>query len=264
MGLEAILRGWVSRTLPQAESDNDPGAVRLGRYGDIYTVGAVRKQHALADEGSYFVANNAQTGIATGTTASFTTTAPFIIIANTDSPTNTNAKRIHLDYVNLITTVAGTAASTAARIAAALVIDTGNRYSSGGTELSNLIVNPNMDVGTRASIAKVYCGALTATAATASARTVVGQRTLRLTVSATVLDVIDDTKYLNFGAVESPASAILMQSAAGVQVNALSQQYAMPPVIVGPGQSILLYIFWPGTTTPAASSYLPELGWWER
>src|SRR5436190_1380803 len=83
-GVEAFLKGWVSRMLPQAETDNDPGIVRLGRFGDVWTIGAVRKQHGLADEGTYFVCNNAQTGLAATALAAPTATSPFIIIANVD------------------------------------------------------------------------------------------------------------------------------------------------------------------------------------
>src|SRR5690349_18981829 len=96
-GIEAFLKGWVSRTLPQAETDNDPGITRLGRYGDIYAIGAVRKQHALADEGSYFVTNTSGTGVATAAApTSFSDTAPMLTLYNSDSPSNPNNKRIHL------------------------------------------------------------------------------------------------------------------------------------------------------------------------
>src|SRR5881227_3639270 len=108
-GIEAFLKGWVSRMLPQSETDNDPGIVRLGRYGDVYTVGAVRKQHILADEGSYFVCNNSGTGAATSATpTSFSDTAPMLSLYNSDSPSNQNAKRIHIDFIKLTQTAAGT------------------------------------------------------------------------------------------------------------------------------------------------------------
>jgi hypothetical protein len=262
-GVEAFLKGWVSRMLPQAETDNDPGIVRLSRYGEILTSGVLRKQHALVDEGSYFVANNGQTGLATSTTAAFTATSPFVIVANTDSPGNPNAKRLALDYVTLITTAAGGAGSTGAQTCLAVVIDQGNRYSSAGTDLSSLIVSPNMDVGARASIAKVYAGALVATTATASARTLVGQRTARFWVSATVQGVVGDTLALNFGGVEAPSLGPIC-SATTLNTLGHTVSLALPAVVIGPGQSALIYVFWPAATTPTATSYAPELGWWER
>src|SRR5438132_1803253 len=109
-GIEAFLKGWVSRMLPQAEQDNDPGIVRLGRFGDVWTIGGVRKQHGLADEGSYFVANNGGTGAATSATpTSFVDTAPILAIYNQDSAGNQNSKRLHLDWIRLTQTAAGTA-----------------------------------------------------------------------------------------------------------------------------------------------------------
>src|ERR1041384_6542634 len=109
-GIEAFLKGWVSRMLPQAEQDNDPGIVRLGRFGDVWTIGAVRKQHALADEGSYFVANNSGTGVATAAApTAFSDTAPLLTINNSDTAGNQNSKRIHLDWIRLTQTAVGTA-----------------------------------------------------------------------------------------------------------------------------------------------------------
>jgi len=257
-GIEAFLKGWVSRMLPQAETDNDPGVVRLGRYGDVWTIGGVRKQHGLADEGSYFVTNNAQTGLAATALSAPTAASPFLLIANTDTAGNQNAKRIHLDYINLLATAAGGAASTLLYGGLAIVVDTGNRYSSGGTNLTANIVNPNADVSARASIASVYAGAIVAAAATGNARTLVGLRNIRQAVSATVLFVVGDVLHFNFGGVEPPANAALTVANA----HRLSEQ--LPPVIIGPGQCALIYIFGQGATTPSAPSLAPELGWWER
>src|SRR5438445_338064 len=65
MSIERIIKAVISRALPQAGLDTTEQPLRIGRYQDLYTVGAVRKQHVLADEGSYFVANNGGTGVAT-------------------------------------------------------------------------------------------------------------------------------------------------------------------------------------------------------
>src|SRR5262249_14376964 len=110
MSIETMLRGWVSRVLPQAESDNDPGQVRLGRYKDLMSIPIIRKHHGLADEGSYFVTNNSGTGVATAAApTSFSDTAPMITLYNGDSPSNQNNKRMHLDFIRLTQTAAGTA-----------------------------------------------------------------------------------------------------------------------------------------------------------
>lgn len=258
-GIEAFLKGWVSRALPQRESDNDPGIVRVTPYGDVSTVGAVRKQHVLVDEGSYFIASNgSQTGILSTPATGFVATTPAAIIFNTDSPSNSNSKRICLDYMNLVTTVVGSAASGLVNVQAALYLDTGNRYSSGGTEITSTIVNPNMDVAARASVAKAYFGALTAAAATGSVRAVCPLRVIRPVVSATVVDVVGETKWFNFGGVEGALNGSITIA------NANFITVPMPAIVIGPGQCALIYLWQNVGGTNVAATYAPEIGWWER
>lgn len=258
-GIEAFLKGWISRSLPQAESDNDPGLVRLSRYGEMQSVGVIRKQHGLVDEGSYFITNSgSQTGILSTPATGFVATTPAMIVANTDSPGNANAKRISLDFLNLVTTVVGSAASGLVNLQAALYLDNGNRYSSGGTEISQFIVNPNMDSPQRSSIAKVYFGALTASAASGNVRPISPLRVIRPVVSATVLDVVGETKWFNFGGVEGALNGSITIA------NANFITVPMPAVIIGPGQCALLYLWQNVGGTNVAATYAPELGWWER
>ena len=256
-GIAALIKGWVSRGLPMPETDNDPGTSRMGRYQELYVIPSVRKQHVLADEGSYFVTNNAQTGIATPAVATFGATTPLAVIANTDSPANSNNKRIHLDYVNLVTTAAGSWASGGVNLQLMIYLDSGDRYSSGGTDISAAIASPNMDLPARTSVAKVRFGNITASAATGSVRAICGLRILRPAVSATVADVVGETKLLNFGGVE----AMLNGSITVASANMIS--VPLPPIVIGPNQSALIYYVMNGTT-PAAASYAPEFGWWER
>lgn len=259
MDIRAQMQGWVSRLLPQAETDNDSGNVRVGRYGDVWTIGAVRKQHALADEGSYFVTNSgSQTGILSSPATGFVATTPACIIANTDSAANSNAKRIHLDFMNLVTTVVGSAASGLVNLQAALYLDNSNRYASGGTNISSFIVNPNMDVAARASVAQVYFGALTAAAASGNVRAVCPLRVIRPAVSGTVLDVVGETKWFNFGGVEGSLNGSITIA------NANFITVPMPPIIIGPGQCALIYLWQNVGATPVAATYAPEFGWWER
>jgi hypothetical protein len=251
MALESYLKGWVSRILPQAESDNDPGLVRLGRYGDLITVGAVRKQHGLADEGSYFVCNNAGTGVATtATPTAFTDTAPMVSLYNSDSPANQGAKRLHLDWIRLTETAAGTAGVT---FRAQAKIGSGNPFSSGGTDMQP--VSPNMDVPNRASIA--IAKLLPTAVAMQSARTIVGDvyaiptQGVALPVSTTIL--------LNFGGVETAPQLLSTASISPVNLFAALN---LPPIIIGPNQGFILN-FLIGSQS-AASSWTAEMGWWER
>jgi hypothetical protein len=206
-----------------------------------------------ADEGCYFVTNNAQTGVAMTTTVAFSATAPFLIIQNTAAA---GGKKIYLDYLDLVTTAAGSAASGLTLIQAAVYLDSILRYSSGGTNLTANIASPNMALSPT-SVAAVYAGAITSAAASA-ARAICGLRTIRPTVSATVADVVGEMKHFSFG-----GSA----SARGVAITVASPNVIpvpLPPIIVGPQQSALIYLFYAAAGTPVAASYAPELGWSER
>jgi hypothetical protein len=107
-----------------------------------------------ADEGCYFVTNNAQTGIAMTTTVAFSATAPFLIIQNTAAA---GGKKIYLDYLDLVTTAAGSAASGLTLIQAAVYLDSILRYSSGGTNLTANIASPNMALSPT-SVRRCLCG----------------------------------------------------------------------------------------------------------
>jgi hypothetical protein len=258
---EALMRARVSRTLPQADVDGgrEGEPVRAGRYDEQYVLPVIRKQHLLADEGTYFVCNNAsQTGMLSSAATGFVATTPACVIYNSDSPTNSAAKRVNLDFLKLVTTVVGSAASALARVEGAVYIDNGNRYSSGGTNISANIVSPNMDVPKALSVAQIYFGAITATAATSSVRAIDPYFIFRATVSATVADVVGEQKILNFGGVEAMINGSITVA------NANNIPVPMPPVIIGPNQSALIYIWQAAGGTNVAATYAPNLGYWER
>ena len=253
MSVEAFLKGWVSRMLPQAEQDNDGGLVRLGRFGDVWTIGAVRKQHALADEGSYFVANtgNPATGVATAAApTAFSDTAPMLTFYNQDSAGNQNSKRLHLDFIRLTVTAAGTAGVS---FRAGIKIGTGSAYASGGTSLTPTAVN--MDVPARASIAHVAI--LPVAVAMTAPRVVVGDVYAIPTLAA--VWPVGASVLFNFGGVETSGHGSIYASSTATM---LTNTVNLPPVVIGPGQSaVLLHLL---TSQSAASSWSAEIGWWER
>src|SRR5712671_5143858 len=101
--------GRVSRGLPQPTVDGQPAVQRLGRYGSNLVENIIPKMHVLADEGSYFVANNSGTGVATiAAPTSFTDTAPLFTLNNVDTAQNAANKRIYLDWLRITETAAGT------------------------------------------------------------------------------------------------------------------------------------------------------------
>jgi hypothetical protein len=253
----ALIGGLVQRFLPSPTVDDGDvdKPVRLGRYREPYGLSLVRKSHLLADEGSYFVTNNGQAAIASVLAASFVATTPLVTISNTDTVA-ASSKRIYLDFVNLVTGTAGAWASAGVNVQVAVYIDALERYSSGGTDLTSLIVSPNMDVPSK-SVAKVRFGNITATAASGSVRAVVGTRIIRAAVSATVADVTGEQKYFNFGCVET------MLNGSITIANANNIPVGLPPIIIGPQQCALIYYIMNGTT-PSAQTFIPDIGWFER
>lgn len=256
---QAFIRGLVSRALPSFNPDsynNDVG-FRMASYGEMYNQPLVRKSHNLADEGSYFIINNGQTGITPPLATGFVATTPALLIYNND----TLGRRLYMDYINMTAQVAVTATTSVVGEANAFVavsVDNGNRYTSGGSVLP-APVNPNMAYQTTTPNITSYFGQITAAAASGSVRNLVGQRVTRPSPTTAALDLVGDTWMMNFGGVEAVGNS------SQVVTNANIIPVPLPPVIIGQGQSLLLYLWW-ANHTPAggAAGMLPEIGFWVR
>lgn len=267
---QALMRVIIQRLLPSAfydDRDNDH-AVRGGRYGEQFVLPLGRKQHNLADEGSYFVTHNAQTGIVTallGAAFAHTTLSPVLHIVNTD--TGDKGRSIFLDYLNLICTVAGAAGASLTNLLFAWSIDQGDRYTSGGTDLTAAPAagggtqSPNSGVSKRLSIAQMYFGALTLAAASAKARLLVPQRQLRQQNSATAMGVAQDHFHMNFGGVEEVGAEVDIGTA---KTTAMQKMFGLPPIVIAPGHNATLHMWSPGAALTTGITFLPELGHWER
>jgi hypothetical protein len=255
---QGLIRALVAKGLPPPNFDgfNNDVALRLWTYGELVTMPLVRKAHSLAVEGTYYVVNNAQTGIVPTYGTGLVATSPFIVIQNQTLPAlNQN---LYLDYIALTSIAAGACTTAVGYTAASVVIDNILRYTSGGTNLTGSIVSPNMGAGVNNSSATVYCGAIVAPAASGAARTVVGIRNVRPGVSTTVINVVGDNIVFNFGGVEAAnAGSVTVANASLIPV-------PMPPVVIGPGQAALLYLWYPVLTAPSAATYAPEIGFWVR
>ena len=252
---QALIKGLVQRALPASPTLDGPNvdvAMRQSSYGELFTMPLIRKQHGLADEGSYYVAHNNQSALAPTYNTAFTATNPFFLIQNNSQI----GQRLYLDYVALTAAVAMVSTTTQGYEALTVVIDNTLRYSSAGTALT--ISNANMLAPTGPPVT-AYAGAVVATAASGAARTIVGQRNIRPALSATVPNVIGDTNIINFGSVEGAASTISITAG---QSNVMP--HAVPPVVIGPGHSALVYIYWPVLSAPSAGTFVPELGFWMR
>lgn len=245
MAMDVTPEMEVDRTRPHAELDGADVDPRLSRYREQMVIPAIVTKHALVDEGSYFVTNNGQTGIANAAApTAFSATNPFLLIFNGSNPSDDFASRLYLDYFTLLATAAGTGGTS---VQFAITKDLGNRYTSGGTDLTPGIANIGpTSIG---SLTRAYAGNITAAAATGNVKTIIGNRWFK-----GAIPVIGDEYTARFGAPSTPD----MISISTILTNVKN----LPPVVIGPNESLLIHLWLPAQS--AASSYAPEFGWWER
>ena len=245
MAIATNFQVTASRALPQSVVDTSVINARGSRYGDVVVENVWPTSHVQADEGSYFFANNAQTGIATAAApTSFSATNPFIALLNNDTPNNPSAKRIYVDYVTLVNTAIGTGAAS---VQFAVSIDAATRYTSGGTTLTTSVYKAN-GAGP-ASISALYAGNLTVAAATTANRPIIGQRYMK-----GAIPVAGDTYTVSFGSVDQTASLAVSTIMFSLQ--------GCGPVVLNPGEGFYMFLWFPSQS--GASSYAPEIGWCER
>lgn len=235
----------VSRQKPPATPDA-PNTVqvpsRTGTYGEGYALGLTSKEWFLADEGSFFFAQNGTpgTGIIGPVSTSFTETTALFSLYNG----NSGQVRIYPQYLRLYVTVAG---GSDARVQFTHIVDNGNRYSSGGSTLT--VVNPNMDSSlVTQGIAKF--GALTLTAASANRR-LVGTTVFRGTIG-----IIEDCYEFIYaggdGAGQGGSRAATVQDMARM----------VAPIVIGAGQTYAIHDW--AASIATGRTYAVEFGYVER
>lgn len=232
------------------------------RAADAYGAAALRDvddPRQNCDEGSYFIQTTLTPGtgiIAQASLTAYDATKPTLLVKNGN--TASSRTRLYLDYIRLLVSVAG-AAATSFRYRMHGDIAGTERYASGGTALGaatgsvKAATNPNMD-SSAASAAQVYLGAITANAASAS------ERLLSNGVLRQGLGVAGDQFTFVFGGGRGAAGAGSILT----PLTTVMQDRVIPvhPVILGPQQSFLLHIFGAALTT--AVTFELEMGYTER
>lgn len=219
------------------------------------------RQQIIDDLGKYFLVQNPTPGTGFAQTlanVSFSNTSAFITVYNGSGaqyPVPATAtvaqRRIYLDYIRLICSVAG-ASTTSAH--AVFALDTGNRYSSGTASTpapTNLLLDPSQS--TQSSVATIQVGPLVATAASANVIKV-GRSVLR--VAAAPAWVAFDEVLFHFGA-EGVTEPQVVTAATASRIDVY-----MPPVIVAPNCTFLYQPYNVANAT-TAPSFEYEIGWWE-
>lgn len=260
----------VQRNLPQPSGDGlQLLNKRAGRYGEQSALSLVPTKHLLADEGGYFTAPlpPGSTALQLGLSAAFAAAAAAIVIQNTDSPSNPFAKRIYLDRIHMVVSGAPTSATdwqyatVLDNIPRAPTVTVGiGGTPATGTAYPPQINNTNMDVSAP-SIAKVWYplsiaagAAITVPAAGAQVRPM---HTAKLRAQ---IPVVNDDYRIVFGSVDDQGSALVTAAPAGASRIVDSHK----PVIIGPGQTFLLYMWGTANATAGIAFSSLNTDWWER
>lgn len=202
--------------------------------------------------GQYFTAINPTPGTGLAGHAAPTTfdaTKPFLLVYNS------SADQVIYPMFLRLSLTAASVGNTVQRFTQ--VIDPGavsagtintSRFSSGGTAIVPANTNMRSQAG---SAAKVYAGAVVATAANAGARTIAN------TTFRTVLGVVGDVYQLSWACpmMGDPASLIT----SGTAISNVAFGYG--PVAIGPGQSFLVHQW--AASQSAAPSFEVEFGYIE-
>lgn len=210
--------------------------------------------HALVDEGSYFVTTNPTPGTVIATTtsvvddaatasATHAQNAPVMHIVNKGAFGDVNAKTIYLKYLRMMLSQVPTSATT---WRFAIRTSQTPRYTSGGSDLTPLNANAGSSI---ASTARVLFGAvLTALAP--------DNRLISNGAVGSVIPVTLDVWTFTFGDAVQPSN-FLNGSASAKNVT-----ISLPPIAIPPGCN-LNFEMW-GASNAAAPSWEFEMGHAER
>jgi hypothetical protein len=213
----------------------------------------------LADEGTFFVAQNPTVGTAIAmvtsvvddaATASSThaQSSPYIYIQNRGALNDPNGKSLYLRYIKLFSRIADQAWTSATQALYSFRADpTGDRRTTVGTALA--IVNANTGSGT-GSAASISAGGIVASLPSASLGRVQAHGLIQSSIP-----LAGSTWIWTFGDPSSPASF----GYASV-VNSLTIPVA--PIVLAPGWSLQLDLW--ATALAAAPTFELEIGYAER
>ncbi len=243
-------QGLTGRALPTAINDGGNQPMRVSRRGEQYALPIGSAFHALADQGSYFVAHNATNDAAT-TLAGH----PAAILADCDATFVKpllhfimSASATARAYLHWIEIEVVTAAAAGTQACWATQLDTSARgITTPGTAFTH--VNPNMASTASPSLA-VTGGPIVVPAETSAARHL-GHGTHRPSI-----EVAGD-KYLHIFGGGNPESVTAI-AAGSVRTFTVNQ----PPVILGAGD-VFLFGLHGQASQSGAGIYKVRAHWWE-
>jgi hypothetical protein len=242
------------RSQPSPGNPNGEMVVaRASKYGEVYSQPLPGSQHALALEGSYFVAHNPTNDASTTLAghaapvladADVTLVKPLVFLRMADAST----KYAFLQFIEIEVVTAG---ATGAQACWAAQTDSGTtRVTTAGTDFTR--VNPNARSSNTPDLA-VQGGAVVVGAETAASRNI-GFGTLRPSI-----EIAGDIKMFVFGGDPAMVGSQAGQAAAAIRTSIV----CLPPIILGATDSFLLALH-SQSGQNAAGVYKVRMGWWER
>jgi hypothetical protein len=210
----------------------------------------INRAGTVADQGSYFTANNAATGVATAAApTAYSDTAPFCTITNLGT-LGSSGRSIYLDWARIYETAAGTGG-----VAMFLKAQLDQTTPTGGTLLVAKSTNTLDGAASVAAIRLLPTGI----AATGNVRVIIGNHGVVPTQTTPL--AVNTEVFLAFsaGLGEQPA---LVTSGAAVGAVFSKNSYTWPPIVISPGWSLSIEHLI--TTQSATSSWAFEFGWIEN
>lgn len=239
------LAAWLT-TGKGATTEGGFAYPRGSLYGEQYIQSLMGvRTPALVDEGSYWVQTNVPGTpiIDTAALTAFVATTPTMVLFNNNP---VGGKSIYPTRFKAQVSAAGTNGTNWLN---QWIVDTGNRWTSGGTLLT--VANPNLGVLTTASGGVCHFGAITAPAANAS-------RIIAAAEMRTVIKVIGDEYTFEFGG--SAPSSVGMPTDGTLQLHRTMQ---LPPVVLAPQQSLVWYEYAASQSVASSWDYI-QLEYTER
>ena len=257
--------GWylVRRAISFMQQFTDTTVIpaRGGTCGCVVGRQLSDKSHKLADEGSYFITRNPAIGTGLVTTAALSTlddTKPWLVIQNGN--TVESGRTIHLDYILMRYTVAGSGAGAFTWCTKKDLIP---RYSSGGSGGYNTGMATNVLLGPypTKTDAPANSGALiwaSSTGANLAVGTAGPQlKTLGNGLMTSVTPTVNSSFLWNFAGCDYQQDIVSVAGAAIQQRSVIHQ-----PVSLAPGHTFLMMLAFAAQTT--ASNFEIEIGHVER
>lgn len=238
---------WSGRAPSQGGDPSQNAYARVTKYGDQWVQPLSITKDGLAQEGRYYVVTNPTIGttVAFPVAASFSDTAPFFLLQNNDA---IGGRMLTLDYLRLFPTVVP-ASGTSARLVARL--DSALRTPTAGSPASLTPQNTNMGQPNDSNVV-IYADtggtAMTVPAGSGVVRTV-GNLILRSAIP------------VQFDEILACFGQELMMS--GAPTTASQAGSVGAPLVVPPGCSLALHLFFPSNVTTGLSAEY-ELGLWMR